>query len=53
MPASKLASRNRVAFMSAVADEEQAKAAEDRARMAMEAEAALNANNEPIGIKAQ
>ncbi|CAJ1952518.1 unnamed protein product [Cylindrotheca closterium] len=40
----------RPAFMSAVADEEKAKAAEERARMVMEAEAAM-ANPDPIGIK--
>jgi magnesium chelatase subunit D len=37
--------------MSAVADEEKAKATEERARMVMEAEDALNAKTESIGIK--
>ena len=50
-PITRSAVRQNVAFMSAVADEEKAKAAEERARMAMEAENLANASTESIGIK--
>lgn len=54
MPASRSAvvsSRGTAFYMSAVADEKAQEAAAERARLAMEAEAALEAMNKPIGIK--